>query len=65
MALLVRLLSLQCFASQVINRLIVEATFDHSYDRTLHPSPFILGSTITERQQASELSQSAVRMASY
>lgn len=30
----------------------VVATFDHSYDRTLHPSPFILGSTIQERQQA-------------
>ncbi|KAF7338294.1 Peptide-N4-(N-acetyl-beta-glucosaminyl)asparagine amidase A [Mycena venus] len=26
--------------------------FDHSYDRVLLPSPFILGSTIRERQQA-------------
>ncbi|KAI0780713.1 peptide N-acetyl-beta-D-glucosaminyl asparaginase amidase A-domain-containing protein [Trametes elegans] len=29
------------------------ATFDHSYDRTSHPAPFILGSTIKERQLAS------------
>ncbi|KAF7342117.1 Peptide-N4-(N-acetyl-beta-glucosaminyl)asparagine amidase A [Mycena venus] len=28
------------------------AVVDHSYDRTLHPSPFILGSTIKERQVA-------------
>ncbi|TFY80830.1 hypothetical protein EWM64_g3177 [Hericium alpestre] len=28
------------------------ATFDHSYERTLLPSPFILGSTIHERQLA-------------
>ncbi|KAF7354571.1 Peptide-N4-(N-acetyl-beta-glucosaminyl)asparagine amidase A [Mycena sanguinolenta] len=28
------------------------ATFDHSYDRDLLPSPFILGSTIKERQLA-------------
>ncbi|KAH9901591.1 peptide N-acetyl-beta-D-glucosaminyl asparaginase amidase A-domain-containing protein [Cubamyces lactineus] len=29
------------------------ATFDHSYERTSHPAPFILGSTIHERQLAS------------
>ncbi|CDO72908.1 hypothetical protein BN946_scf185002.g93 [Trametes cinnabarina] len=29
------------------------ATFDHSYDRTSLPAPFILGSTIHERQLAS------------
>ncbi|KAI5122971.1 hypothetical protein M0805_006850 [Coniferiporia weirii] len=28
------------------------AFFDHSYDRTILPAPFLLGSTITERQQA-------------
>jgi len=29
------------------------AFFDHSYDRTVLPAPFILGSTITEHQLAS------------
>jgi len=29
-----------------------EATFDHSYNRDLLPAPFLLGSTITERQIA-------------
>ncbi|KAH7914650.1 peptide N-acetyl-beta-D-glucosaminyl asparaginase amidase A-domain-containing protein [Hygrophoropsis aurantiaca] len=28
------------------------STFDHSYNRQVVPAPFILGSTITERQQA-------------
>ncbi|KAL6305342.1 peptide N-acetyl-beta-D-glucosaminyl asparaginase amidase A-domain-containing protein [Sparassis latifolia] len=28
------------------------ASFDHSYERTSHPSPFLLGSTINERQLA-------------
>jgi len=31
---------------------IFSANFDHSYDRVLLPSPFILGSTIKERQLA-------------
>ncbi|KAI0652955.1 peptide N-acetyl-beta-D-glucosaminyl asparaginase amidase A-domain-containing protein [Cubamyces menziesii] len=35
------------------------ATFDHSYDRTSHPAPFILGSTIHERQLASGLFHTA------
>lgn len=30
----------------------VTATFNHSYDRTILPAPFILGSTITENQLA-------------
>ena len=33
--------------------MIVDATFDHSYDRDLFPSPFILATTIQERQLAS------------
>ncbi|OSD08639.1 hypothetical protein PYCCODRAFT_1441479 [Trametes coccinea BRFM310] len=35
------------------------ATFDHSYDRTSLPAPFILGSTIHERQLASGFFQTA------
>ncbi|KAJ3813211.1 peptide N-acetyl-beta-D-glucosaminyl asparaginase amidase A-domain-containing protein [Lentinula aff. lateritia] len=31
---------------------VFEAVFDHSYDRVLLPAPFILGSTIQERQIA-------------
>ncbi|EJD06059.1 uncharacterized protein FOMMEDRAFT_145373 [Fomitiporia mediterranea MF3/22] len=31
----------------------IEAIFDHSYDRTSQPAPFLLGSTITEHQLAS------------
>jgi len=30
----------------------ISADFDHSYDRILRPAPFILGSTISERQLA-------------
>lgn len=29
----------------------VYTTFDHSYNRQVTPAPFILGSTIAERQQ--------------
>jgi hypothetical protein len=33
---------------------VVEATVDHSYNRELLPAPFLLGSTISERQRAGE-----------
>lgn len=33
----------------------VYTTFDLSYNRQVTPAPFILGSTITQRQQAGEL----------
>lgn len=31
--------------------MVVYTTFDHSYNRQVIPAPFILGSTIAERQQ--------------
>ena len=35
----------------------VNTVFDHSYERTVHPAPFILGSTIQEHQIAGKVFQ--------
>ncbi len=45
-------LSFLLVACVIDNSATVSAFFDHSYDRTILPAPFILGSTITERQLA-------------